>query len=75
MRSCTDILLDTEWLDDKIINSAQALLHKQLAIPGLQNTILGYTLTYNVVCEPFVQILHNGQDHWLTVPNIGLQSS
>ena len=49
-----DILLDAEWLDDKIINSAQALLHKHFAMPGLQNTTLGYT--YDVVCEPFVQM-------------------
>ena len=58
-----------------IINFAQTLLYKQFATPGLQNTVLGYTLTYDVVCEPFVQILHNGQGYWLTVSNIGLQSS
>ena len=58
-----------------IINFAQTLLHRPFAALQLQNTILGYTLTYDVACEPFVQILHNGQGHWLTVSNIGLQSS
>ena len=58
-----------------IINFAQILLHKPFATPGIQNTVMGYTLTYYVVCEPFVQIWHNGQGHWLTVSNIGLQSS
>ena len=64
-----------EWLEDMIINFAQTLLHKQFATPGLQNTALGYTLAYDVMCEPFVRILHNGQGYWLTVSNIGLQST
>lgn len=70
-----NILASAGWLDDNIINAAQALLRKQFGLPGLQNTILGCTLTYEIMSEPFVQILHNGQDHWLTISTIGLQSS
>ena len=70
-----DILSSTGWLDDKIVIAAQSLLCKQFGIAGLQNTTSGYTLTYDIMCKQFVQILHNGQDHWLTVSNIGLQSS
>ena len=70
-----DILSSTGWLDDKIVNAAQSLLRKQFGLAGLQNTTLGYTLTYDIMRKQFVQILHNGQDHWLTVSTIGLQSS
>ena len=69
-----DILSSTGWLDDKIVNAAQSLLRKQFGIAGLQNTTLGYTLTYGIMHKPLFQILHNGQDHWLTVSTIGLQS-
>ena len=70
-----DILSSTGWLDDKIVNAAQSLLRKQFGLAGLQNTTLGYTLTYDIMRKQFVQILHNGQNHWLTVSTIGLQSS
>ena len=70
-----DILSSTGWLDDKIVNAAQSLLRKQFGLVGLQNTTLGYTLTHDIMRKQFVQILHNGQDHWLTVSTIGLQSS
>ena len=53
----------------EIVIAAQSLLCKQFGIAGLQNT------TYDIMCKQFVHILHNGQDHWLTVSNIGLQST
>lgn len=70
-----DILLGVRWLDDKIVNAAQTLLCKQFNSPVLQTTTLVYTLVYDIIRRPFVQILHNGKDHLLTVSTIGLQPS
>ena len=65
---------DKKWLDDAIINAVQYLLHSQYGLPGFQATILGYHLTYDVVRKGFIQILHNGEDHWFTISTLGLPS-
>ena len=59
------------WLNYRFINAAQGLL-KVYGIPDLKNTLLGITLTFDVVRrDEFVQALHAGGDHWLTVSIIG----
>ena len=65
---------NTQWLDDAIINASQYLLHSQYGISGLQATTLGYHLTFDIMRKDFVQILHNGEDHWLTISTLGLPS-
>ena len=59
------------WLNDRIIDAAQALLRKLFQLPGLQITCLGMTMAFEVQCQPFVQILHDGHGHWLTISSIG----
>ena len=38
---------------------------------GLQSMLLCYTLAFEVMREEFVQVLHSGGNHWLTVSTIG----
>ena len=38
---------------------------------GLQSTLLSHTLAFDVMREEFVQVLHSGGSHWLTVSTIG----
>ena len=45
------------------------------SIPELQNTLLGYSLMYEIMRKEFTQILHNGDNHWVTVSTVGLESS
>ena len=40
-------------------------------MPGLQSVTLGNTMCFDVELGEFVQILHNGQGHWLTVSSVG----
>ena len=65
---------DKKWLDDAIINAVQYLLHSQYGLPGFQATTLGYHLTFDVMGKGFIQILHNGEDHWFTISTLGLPS-
>ena len=51
------------------------MLQMQYGVPGLQNTLLGYNLTYNIMTKGFIQILHNGDNHWITVSTVGLHPS
>ena len=68
-----EILLTTsEWLNDTIINAALILLKKRNpSMPGLQDVLHCQTMGFDVESGEFVQILHNGNGHWITVSNIG----
>ena len=63
------------WLDDIIVNAAQSVLQMHYGVSGLQNTLLGQYLTYDIMRKRFIQILHNGDNHWITVSTLGLQPS
>ncbi len=66
----------TGWLTDNIINATQKLLQKQYpAMPGLQETLLGKTLTFDVMEDEFVQVLHSGGCHWVAVSTVGCPPS
>ena len=71
--SCRVVLESNQsWLNDNIINAAQNLLKTKYGTPGLQNTLLTTALQGCVVGgEEFVQVLHSGGNHWLTVSTIG----
>jgi hypothetical protein len=63
----------TAWLDDGIIDHAQAMLRQQFpTVSGLfatgSITLLGSPPELNT---KFVQILHLGGNHWVTASNIG----
>jgi hypothetical protein len=66
----------TEWLTDNVINAMQVLLREaNPAVNGLQDTVLGETLAFEVMRGEFVQVLHSGGNHWITVTNIGCPES
>ena len=44
-------------------------------MPGLQDTLLGQTLNFKVMGDEFVQVLHSGGNHWVTVSTVGCPSS
>ena len=66
------ILFSNEWLNDCIINSVQRLLKQQFPMCGLQITLCGQNLSFDVVPlnEKYIQILHINGNHWVTVSNM-----
>ena len=69
------IIMKNEMLTDESINLAQNHLHE--AFPsnsGLQDTAIGATQTFNVVSGNFIQILHDGNLHWVCTSNISFDS-
>ena len=66
------ILLNDRWLNDAIVNAAQSLLKQQFHTAGLLDVCALQTLAVDIQHHSeFVQVLHNGSNHWLTVSNIG----
>ena len=67
------ILLDPyEELTDTIIDASQQLLKKCFPhVTGFQSVCCGLTMNFTVECGEFVQVLHNGRKHWLTISTIG----
>ena len=62
------------WLSDSIINAAQALLKTaNPSMCGLQNVNLGQSNSYDVQRGEFVQIIHNGKDHWQVISTVGIK--
>ena len=59
------------WLNDNLIVAAQNLLKNQSSIPGFQDTCRGMTMAFDIQCGEFIQILHDGHGHWLTISSIG----
>ena len=59
------------WLNDNLIFAAQTLLKNQSSIPGFQDTCLGMTMSFDIQRGEFIQILHDGHGHWLTISRIG----
>ena len=60
-----------EMLTDVHINAAQKLLTQQFPkMHGLQDTILGSKLQFAIETGDFIQILHDGALHWLTISNL-----
>ena len=74
-QSDREILLHpAAWLNDNIISAAQALLQKQnTLVDGFQPPCLGQTCAFDIQSGEFVQILHDGHGHWLTVSTIGAE--
>ena len=65
------LLSPVGWLSDNLIVAAQNLLKNQSSIPGFQDTCLGMTMAFDIQCGEFIQILHDGHGHWLTISSIG----
>ena len=73
-----EVIKSGKWLNDSIINASQNLLEAQCScrgIIGFQNTQLSKTQGFKPMqFSPFVQLLHVGECHWVTVSNIDLRS-
>ena len=55
-------------LTDRHISAANEMLLRQFPdVRGLQSIFLGQTLSFKEISPPFVQILHVGGNHWMTV--------
>ena len=68
----TDRILAGYMLNNNEMNAAQLILKQQFAhVPGLQDTLLGNTLTYDVQPVEMIQIIHDGALHWLLVSTYG----
>ena len=63
------------WLTDDIIDAAQKILAAQFKArfgdAGFQSVGLRSTFSFEVESEEFVQVLHNGHNHWLTISSVG----
>ena len=69
-----DILLSSEWVSDDIVNAAHILLQKcNPILSGLQDVTCGLTMHFSIERGEFVQILHDGHGHWLTISTIGVK--
>ena len=58
-----------------VIHAAQQLIKEDqdlLPVGGLQNPILGQRLAFDVETDEFVQILHSGGNHWITISTVGM---
>ena len=61
-------------MTDNVITAGQMLLKAaKPEIRGLQDTILGETLAFDIARSEFVQVLNVSKNHWITVSNIGCQ--
>ena len=66
------LVTEGEWLNDKLITAFLKLLKQQLPhLSGLQDVSLGQTLSFEIEFTEFVQVLHTGSGHWVTVSTIG----
>ena len=62
------------WLTDAIIDGAQKMMKlENPALPGLQEVVTAQVQGLDVVTGEFVQVLHDGEGHWVTVSSIGLK--
>lgn len=68
-----DVLLSpTAWINDVIINAAQALLAQQFPnLAGLQDVVLGVAMMFTSQTGEFLQIINTGHAHWITISSIG----
>ena len=70
-----DVIESGDWLTDSIIDAAQKILAVQFKArfgeAGFQSVGLGSTFAFAVESDEFVQVLHNGRNHWLTASSVG----
>ena len=67
-----NLITKGEMLNDAVINKAQTLLHEQFpGVGGLEDTTLGPIFMFSVQKGEFVQLLHDGNIHWVCISNIG----
>ncbi len=65
-----DKIAPDEWLNDTVINAASTLLRKlaienDIEVGGLYNVEFGVSANYPPALGNWLQITHNGINHWL----------
>ena len=73
-----DVLTGGEWLNDRLINTILILMKGDknlLPVDGLQDPILGNTLSFQVSGNKMVQMLLSGNSHWVTISTVGTSHS
>ena len=70
------IIKSNQWLTDMSINYYQNMLHMQFPYyEGLEDTTVGLHLQFSIHRNDFVQVLHDGNNHWVCISNIGCQGA
>lgn len=68
------LLSPTLWINSVIVNAVQQILRTDYpSVRGLQDSTRGITMEFSIDRGEFVQILHDGTNHWLTISTIGVQ--
>ena len=62
------LILKENMLNDTVIQFFQSLFG---GINGLQDPLLGKRLSFKVARNPFIEVLHDGRCHWVTVSTFG----
>ena len=66
------LLNSNSWLNDNLINAGQELLSSQFPhIAGFQSVTLGHTLAFEIQKGEFIQVIHSGGNHWVTISTVG----
>ena len=72
LQSDISSLKHNRMLSDVVINLFQRMLKKQHPnVRGLQDTLLGNNLQFDVIKTSFVQILYTGSHHWIAISTLG----
>ena len=58
-------------LSDNVINTMQNMMKKLYNVNGLQDPVLGQKLNFKSLDRPFIQILHDGNLHWVAISTYG----
>ena len=66
-----DCLWPLKWLTNSIIDADQKLLQRASETSGFQSATCGRTMTFNIMTGEFIQILHTGNGHCVTISTIG----
>ena len=68
-------IISGTWLSDNIVDAGQQLIQQKFPdVAGLQCICLGQKLQFTVSTTEFIQILHDGSNHWITISTIGCVS-
>ena len=76
LREDQHILLNPAgWLTSSIIMAAQSMLKDQhRGMGGMQDPCLAQQMRFRNEPGKFVQVVHNGFGHWLTITNVGAKN-
>lgn len=67
-----EVLVTGGWLSDVLVNAAQTSIQAvHPSVSGFQDVSLGLTMAFSVMRKEFVQVLHTGGGHWLTISTLG----